>query len=106
MRVRDKLQELALALGQAGETKFADAVGKAAVSTDEELRSFLTSNELWGGAGSIADQAGVQGERSGHRRRIEAALVSLGREQAEAGCVNARTSMWVEAFEQWAGDSV
>jgi hypothetical protein len=35
-----------------------DAVERALAGSDEDLEAFLVSNVLWGGAGSIADQAG------------------------------------------------
>lgn len=103
MPLRDNLQELALALKAGGEVTFAEAAELAAAGSDEQLKSFLTSNDLWGGAGSVADQAGLgPGDRSPHRRRIEAALVALGREQLKTGMTNVRTEMWVSAYEEWA----
>src|SRR5271165_1888724 len=59
----------------------------AARGSDDDLQTFLVSNELWGGAGSIADQ--------GRGRRIERKLIELGRLQMQLGMVNARTVMWV-----------
>jgi hypothetical protein len=58
------------------------------------------SNELWGGAASVADQAGLDAGRP-ERRQLEAALLALGEEQIAAGKVNARTWMWVDAFKYW-----
>ncbi|MDB5335273.1 MAG: hypothetical protein JWN70_892 [Planctomycetaceae bacterium] len=69
--------------------------------TDQELNDFLVSNDLWGGAGSIADEACVSGPRS-TRRKIEGALIELGNAQIQSGLVNVRTESWVQAFEQWA----
>jgi|SRR5690349_18105460 len=103
MPLRDKLQNVAIALKAGGEMKFAEAAERAAAGNDEQLKSFLTSNDLWGGAGSVADQAGLgSGDRSPQRKRIEAALVTLGQEQLKAGMTNVRTEMWVSAFEEWA----
>ena len=66
---------------------------------DAELWEFLTSNALWGGAGSLADQ-GLNEIPTG-RAKLEALLIRLGREQMRVGRTNVRTEMWVSAFEQW-----
>jgi hypothetical protein len=73
----------------------------AVEGTDEQLGAFLSSDELWGGAGSVADCALVGGDRSEARREIECVLIRLGKEQIRAGNANSRTSMWVEAFTRW-----
>ena len=75
-----------------------DAVERALAGSDEELEAFLVSNALWGGAGSIADQAG--GDRAA-RRVIESALIELGQEQIRVGTINSRTHIWVDAFQHW-----
>ena len=71
----------------------------ALLGDDEALWNFLVSNELWGGAGSVADQAVLASPEG--RRDLEALLIRLGREQIAAGRSNTRTAMWVTAFEQW-----
>ena len=101
MLLRPLLLNLAEALESAGEARLADDARAAAAAGDEALSLYLCSNELWGGAGSIADQAGVADQRSPQRRRIEQALLALGHAQTDAGLVNARTAMWMSAFEQW-----
>ena len=70
-----------------------------------ERDQFLVSNELWGGAGSIADQAGIDVGRSG-RREIESALIDLGEEQIRRGLVNPRTASWVDTFKKWRRDGI
>jgi hypothetical protein len=93
---------LATVLHEFGEHTLAAEVENAISGPENELDAFLTSNELWGGAGSIADQAGVgKGLRRDERRKIERALVQLGKEQIREGKVNPRTAMWVGAFEEW-----
>jgi hypothetical protein len=77
-------------------------VAAAVDFTEAALNAFLTSNELWGGSGSVADQAGQRPDRADDRRRIEAALVRLGIEQIRAGIVNVRAEMWAATFESWA----
>jgi len=64
------------------------------------LEAFLKSNSLWGGAGSVADQAGIDGGRE-KRREIEAMLVHLGNFQIQEGILNQRTQMWTEVFSEW-----
>lgn len=63
--------------------------------SDVELRAFLASNELWGGAGSVADQAGIDLPTEA-QRRFHAALYQLGREQLRQGIANVRTQAWVD----------
>ncbi len=78
----------------------AAVVEDAVSAAGDVLDVFLISNELWGGSGSIADQAGVALRRE-DRRKIEHALVELGKEQIKAGKVNRRTAMWVSVFAEW-----
>jgi hypothetical protein len=100
--MRERLQLLSEVLRECGEPALAAKVEDVTSGPDLGLDEFLTSNELWGGAGSIADQAGVgTGLRAEGRRKIECALVQLGREQIRAGKANPRTAMWVSAFEKW-----
>jgi hypothetical protein len=44
---------------------------QVALSDKGERESILTSNELWGGAGSVADQAGLQSRNREARAQIE-----------------------------------
>jgi len=89
------------ALRQTGDSALAERVGVALAGSDADVEAFLVSNELWGGAGSIADQAGTGAHRSGIRRTVEAALIELGDLQIQSGKVNRRTVMWVETFREW-----
>ena len=59
------------------EAHFRRDVDSALAGERESFERFVTSNELWVGAGSIADQAGWA-IRDDRRRKIEAALVELG----------------------------
>ncbi|MDP2233402.1 MAG: hypothetical protein Q8K89_07185 [Actinomycetota bacterium] len=84
----------------------ADSVDAALLGPAGDLEVFLVSNTLWGGAGSIADQAGMPQSQEAAwsrdvRRRIEAALILLGDAQIAAGVVNPRTQGWVEVFREW-----
>jgi hypothetical protein len=73
-----------------------------ALSSPDDLPiGFLTSDALWGGSGSIADQAGLALGRRDGRRRIEQALIALGEEQIRTGHVNIRTASWVGTFKDW-----
>ena len=105
--MRKHLQELVELLHKCGEQSGAQRVTTALAGTEADFQEFLTSNTLWGGAGSIADQAGdSSGARSEARRDIEQVLVRLGREQIRSGHVNERTAMWVDAFEKWARNGI
>jgi hypothetical protein len=98
--VRQELETLESVLAQHGESRAAETIRHALAGNESSLHAFLVSNELWGGSGSIADQAGSDQSRD-TRRPIEAALLALGLEQIRRGLVNARTRMWVDAFQQW-----
>jgi hypothetical protein len=63
------------------------------------LEPFLVSNELWGGAGSIADEYFV--DDRDRRRPLEERLIDLGHLQMDMGKTNVRTGSWVSTFEQW-----
>ncbi len=103
--MKEQLEALQQVLSQCGEDGLAQEVRRALDGSEEDLRTFLTSNELWGGAGSIADQAGIA-HGPDARRRIEQALIDLGTRQMEQGVVNARTKRWLSAFSKWLRDSV
>ena len=95
--IRDLLQEISNLL--AGHGSPFGPLTIALESEDAEPWDFLTSNALWGGAGSLADQ-GLYEIPTG-RAALEALLIRLGREQIKLGRTNVRTEMWVSAFEQW-----
>ena len=99
-RYRQLLAALKDVLIQSNEARFVEYVDGALAESDEGLETFLVSNELWGGPGSIADEAGMDLGREG-RRPIEAALVRLGKAQVQGGLVNIRTAGWVDAFQSW-----
>lgn len=85
--LRAALKALLSALRQCDFELHAEGAAKALKGTDRALRAYLLSNELWGGAGSLADQA------NGPVRR---ALVDLGLAQIAAGC-GSRAELWTEA---------
>lgn len=100
--VRAALQGVSAALDDCGQPQLAEDVLRAAGSPDEQLVAFITSNELWGGAGSIADQAGMKAAtRTESQRDLEAALIHLGQVQVQMGQLNPRTVGWVGVFERW-----
>jgi hypothetical protein len=99
--LRKILKELSDMLLKCGDPQGPE-VAQAAAGSEEQLISFLASNELWGGSGSVADQAGlVGGVRSETRRKIEDILIMLGEEQLEAGIANVRTAKWLQVFIEW-----
>ena len=71
---------------------------------DKKMWDYLVSNELWGGAGSVADQAVL--EFPDARAQLERLMIRLGREQMSLGRVNVRTEMWVTAFEKWQTEGI
>ncbi len=98
--LRTDLQALKKVLEQNGEFYLARLVADALSGSDERLEPFVVSDVLWGGAGSIADQAGSGQDRQA-RKLLEVALILLGERQIQANMVNVRTATWVEQFRQW-----
>jgi hypothetical protein len=87
-------------LSEAGrEAKAADLIRAALYGSSEDFYRFLSSHELWGGSGSIADQALI--EVPSLRGQLEEGLIELGRLQLAVRRVNPRTEGWVRAFERW-----
>jgi len=97
--VRAILEEIAGLLEAGHAESFALLVRNALSGSAQTLEEFLRSNELWGGAGSIADQPFAS--RSTQRKELEKLLIRLGRLQLRDGNANVRTRPWVEAFEKW-----
>src|SRR5580692_12966215 len=89
------LAEIAILLEAGHEEQFASPVRNALSGSAQTLEEFLRSNELWGGAGSIADPP-FDG-RSAQRKELEKLLIQLGRLQLRDGNANVRTRTWVEA---------
>jgi hypothetical protein len=98
-RIRALLGQLRDLLSVGGEHRFAGDVDAALASCDDAVAAFVMSNELWGGAGSIADQA--LGGRSPARRQLEQLLIELGREQTARSQTNPRTQLWTSVFREW-----
>jgi len=98
-KVEAILAEIANLLEAGQEYLFALRVRHALSDSAPTLQEFLRSNELWGGAGSIAD-APLAG-RSAQRKELERLLIKLGRIQLTHGNANIRTKNWVEVFEIW-----
>ncbi len=95
--IKDILKQIDLLLDKYGESN--SYIRKAISGDSNALWSFLLSNELWGGAGSIADQAITNNDAD--RKYLEALLIDLGEIQLKAGKLNDRTEMWVTAFKEW-----
>jgi len=104
--MREYLGRLLEELERGGENVLASRVSSALAGADADVDAFVVSNDLWGGSGSIADQAGVGLRRASGRRAIETALIELGDRQVQVGKVNLRTAMWVEVFKEWRRDGI
>ncbi len=60
---------------------------------------------LWGGSGSLMDEALVNQPRE-VCRKFEAAVVRLGRTLIEQGAHSPRMEKWIVVFERWAREGV
>jgi hypothetical protein len=103
--MRQRLRELAKVLKQNDELRLAYMTTDALGGSEDDLHTFLISDELWGCSGSIADLAGRNQDHS-VRRAIEQAMIQLGEEQVRANVTNARTEKWVDAFRKWQEQSI
>ena len=94
--IKSILSSIVTLLESGGEIASAAYIEKTLKGSNEVIEDFLISNELWGGSGSIADQALI-----GHnelRKNLEEALVSLGEKQQHIGMLNSRTEAWLLSF--------
>jgi hypothetical protein len=100
--VRETLQEISALLERHKDSSNALAI--SSLGDEKKMWDYLTSNELWGAAGWVADQAVL--EFPDARRQLETLLIRLGREQMSLGRTNVRTAMWVSAFEKWRAEGI
>jgi len=63
---------------------------------EDDVWKFIISNDLWGGSGSISDQALL--DNKDLRIKLEMLLIELGNMQMRMDKVNPRTKMWVSSF--------
>lgn len=98
--IRSTLIRLESTLKAAGDERAAARITRALSGTDEALVRFLQSGDLWGGMGSIADQAACCAPRE-VKRECEALLADLGEAQAAAGIGNAGAEKWAGVFREW-----
>jgi hypothetical protein len=96
-QIRNALSLLSMAL-EHYRPRWAVEIEQTARKDDTSLKSFLVSNALWGGAGSIADNH-VPDEAK--QRKIRDILIRLGILQMELNIVNPRTKGWVSVFQEW-----
>lgn len=102
IKIKQILNELLHYLIKEDEQHFVQKI-KLSLDNDQNLINYLQSNDLWGGAGSLADQAGIE---NSNRNQIEILLIELGEEQKRLNIVNPRTEMWVIAFKKWKKNSI
>jgi hypothetical protein len=90
------LRDLLLSQGEHG---YAELLNGVIGGSEEKIWSLLESNIVWGGAGSIADQACISGEEE--QKKFYELMVKLANLQDKAGRLNERTMMWAAAFRSW-----
>jgi len=98
--IRQILERMLEHIGSHGLIYF--SLDSSCKQNEEKMWDFLTSDTLWGGAGSIADQA-LLGLPA--RRKLESILIELGRLQIKMDRTNVRTNMWVSSFEKLHADA-
>ena len=98
-KIKKLLEQIQVVYRQSKHDSQSGIIADLLESGEDKLWSFLTSNSLWGGSGSIADQALI--DEPELRRQLESLLIKLGEEQIHQGRVNVRTEMWMKAFRKW-----
>jgi hypothetical protein len=98
-KIKKLLEQIQVVYRQSKHDSQSGIIADLLESDEDKLWSFLTSNSLWGGSGSIADQAFI--DEPELRRQLESLLIKLGEEQILQGKVNVRTEMWMQAFKKW-----
>lgn len=99
MNIRNILTKIKGLMHAGNDQEYFEMIQKVLQGNDEELWAFLTSNDLWGGAGSIADQALI--DDKGLRKELEKLLIDLAAQQEKIGRLNSRTKSWADAFIAW-----
>lgn len=99
MNIRNILSKIRDLLRQGNDLECSELLQNAIQGDELVLKAFLNSNDLWGGAGSIADQALIDDKDL--RKELEALLIDLGKLQEKNGIINPRTRSWVNAFVLW-----
>lgn len=100
--IRDALYSLHKLLLSENDIYSAQKTEEALTGSEDDLKAYIISNDLWGGAGSIADQALLKEQQS--RQKFETIMAELGQLQIRQGIINERTEMWTKAFNKWKND--
>ena len=102
--IRQKVEELQKLLQEETDVPYAEFVRNALSGNSGQLEQFLLSNELWGGAGSIRDQAFHDSPRL--RNKLLRLLIHLGELQMAGGLEHPKTESLVATYKQWEADGV
>jgi hypothetical protein len=102
--IRQKVEEMRDLLIEGPASPYSEIVENALSGSEVQLDKFLISNDLWGGAGSIRDQALY--EQPHLRKRLYRLLVELGEMQIAEGLVHPKTEFVVVTYKQWEADGV
>ncbi|MFA5144021.1 MAG: hypothetical protein WC522_07660 [Candidatus Omnitrophota bacterium] len=97
-KIKETLEKISEVLKKGNEDNYTELIYNALNGQQDKLWEFLVSNELWGGAGSIADQALL--DKKELRKKLNEFLVELGNMQINVNKVNDRTEMWVTALKK------
>lgn len=104
LEIRHKVEELRNLLLECSESPYSEIVENALNGGETQLERFLISNDLWGGAGSIRDQALI--EQPVLRKKLQRLLIELGELQIALGIVHPKTEFLVSTYKQWEADGV
>jgi hypothetical protein len=95
---------IVLTSGQPHLSEYLRELRQACETEQEKVQAMVSDFRLWGGPGSVADQAGIDLLPDGQQRVYEL-LIQL-YEQLEAnGITDARGASWVDTFRHWSNSA-
>lgn len=99
--LQEVLMELSvLTNGQPHISEFLVELNEASVHNPKAVQSMVSDLRLWGGMGSVADQAGMDLPPE-KQQRVHELLIRLYELLEHQGITDARGASWVETFRHW-----
>jgi len=106
----DELQQtltqlVVLTSGQPHISAFLEELKLACATDRANVQALVSDLRLWGGMGSVADQAGCDLLPDG-TRRVNELLIRLYELLEDRGITDVRGASWVDTFRQWRDSNV
>ena len=102
--LKNTIRKIIALLEEGGDFVYVDALQNILNESEESIWQYLESNEVWGSAGSLADQGLFENKEL--RPKLEDLIVELGEFQQKEGRVNSRTESTIQVFRNWKEERV